>query len=68
MGCSPLGSSVHGMFQQEYQSRLPFPSLGILPNPGVEPVPPTLEGRFFTAELPGTSHVYLYTMLSVYGI
>ena len=68
MGCSPLGSSVHGMFQQEYQSRLPFPSLGILPNPGVEPVPPTLEGRFFTAELPGKSHVYLYTMLSVYGI
>ena len=24
--CSPLGSSVHGILQQEYWSRLPFPS------------------------------------------
>ena len=54
--------------RQEYWSSLPFPSLGNLPNPGAEPVPPTLEGRFFTAESPGKSHVYLYTMLSVYGI
>ena len=35
--CSPLGSSVHGVFQQEYWSGLPFPPPGDLPNPGIEP-------------------------------
>ena len=37
--------------RQEYWSGLPFPSLGDLPNPGVEPtslVSPALVGRFFT--------------------
>ena len=36
MDCSPLGSSM-GFPKQEYQSGLPFPSLGDLPNPGIEP-------------------------------
>ena len=31
-GCSPPGSSVHGILQQEYWSGLPFPSLGDLPD------------------------------------
>ena len=31
MDCNPLGSSVHGTFQQEYWSGLPFPPLGHLP-------------------------------------
>ena len=38
---------------QEYQSRLPLPPPGDLPNPGIEPtslVPPALAGVFFTAE------------------
>ena len=34
--------------RQEYWSRLPFPPLGDLPNPGLEPVSPALAGRFFT--------------------
>ena len=41
MGCS----------RQEYQSRLPFPTPGNLPNPGTEPMSlpsPPLAGRFFT--------------------
>ena len=29
-----------GFPRQEYRSRLPFPSLGDLPNPGIEPVSP----------------------------
>ena len=29
--CSPPGSSVHGIFKQEYWSGLPFPSPGVLP-------------------------------------
>ena len=36
--------------RQAYWSGLPFPSLGDLPNPGIEPEPPALAGRFFTAE------------------
>ena len=44
-----------GFFRQEYWSRLPFPTPGDLPNPGIEPtfrISPALVGRFFTAEIP----------------
>ena len=34
MDCSPLGSSVHGISQQEHWSGLPFPSPGVLPTQG----------------------------------
>ena len=37
MDCSLLGSSVHGIFQARYWSGLPFPPLGDLPNPKIEP-------------------------------
>ena len=37
---------------QEYWSRLPFPSPGDLPNPGTEPAFPALAGGFFTTEQP----------------
>ena len=37
MDYNPLGSSVHGILQAEYWNRLPFPSPGDLPNPGVKP-------------------------------
>ena len=42
--------------RQEYWSRVPFPSLGYLPDPGVEPaslVSPGLAGGFFTTVPPG---------------
>ena len=35
--CSLPGSSVHGILRQEYWNRLPFPTLGDLPDPGIEP-------------------------------
>ena len=38
--------------RQEYWSRLPFPSLGDLPDPKIQPVSlvsPGLAGRFFTS-------------------
>ena len=38
--------------RQEYCSGLPFPSLGDLPNPGMEPKSPALAGRFFTKVSP----------------
>ena len=37
MGCRLPGSSIHGIFQPEYWSELPFPSPGGLPSPGVKP-------------------------------
>ena len=51
MDCSLPGSSVHGIFQEEYWSGLPFPPLKNLPNPGIKPtslVSPALAGGFFT--------------------
>ena len=36
--------------RQKSWSRLPFPSPGGLPNPGVQPVSPALASRFFTTE------------------
>ena len=40
-----------GFSRQEHWSGLPLPSLGDLPNPGIEPTSP--EDRYFTAEPPG---------------
>ena len=41
-----------GFPRQEYWSELPFPSPGDLCDPGIEPVPSTLAGGCFAAELP----------------
>ena len=43
--CNPMDCSLQvplsvGFPRQEYRSRLPFPSLGDLPNPWIEPVSP----------------------------
>ena len=65
MDCSPSGSSVHGILQpmdcsqqeffskQEYQSGLPFPSPGYLPNPGIKPRSPALQVDSLPAEPQG---------------
>ena len=42
-----------GFSRQEYWSRLPFPSPGDLPNPGIEPRSPTLQADALTSEPPG---------------
>ena len=42
-----------GFPRQKYWSRLPFPSLGDLLDPEIEPASPALAGRFFTTEPPG---------------
>ena len=56
MDSSPPGSSVHGIPRQKYQSGLPFPSPGDLPNPGIKPASPALAGGFFMADAPGKPH------------
>ena len=45
--------------RQEYWRRLPFPSLGNLPNPGIKPVSPALAGEFFTLEPPRKAQIPL---------
>ena len=47
MDCNPSGSSVHGIFQKEYWSGLPFSFPGDLPNLGVEPASAVLASEFF---------------------
>ena len=42
-----------GFSRQEYWNGLPFPPLGDLPDPGIEPESPALAGRFFTTVPPG---------------
>ena len=39
--------------RQEYWSGLPFPSLGGLPNPGIEPLSPALQADILPSETPG---------------
>ena len=39
--------------RQEYWNGLPFPSPGDLPNPGIEPMSPTLQADSLLPEPPG---------------
>ena len=41
-----------GFSRQEYWNGLPFPSLGDIPDPGIELGSPSLESGFFTTEPP----------------
>ena len=61
MGCSPPGSSVHGISQARILEWVAFPSPGDLPNPGVESKSPASSGGFFTTEPPGKPAVCKYT-------
>ena len=54
---SPQVPLSMGLSRQEYCCSLPFPTLGDLSDPEIEPafpVSPALTGRFFTTESPGT--------------
>ena len=42
-----------GFSRQEYWNRLPFPSPGDLPNPGIEPRSPALQADSLPSESPG---------------
>ena len=56
--CRP-GSSVRGVLRQEYWSGLPFPSPGVLPDPGIEPGSPALQVDSLLPELPKSSFLTL---------
>ena len=56
-------------FRQEYWNRLPFPPLGDLPGPGIEPaslVSLALAGRFFTI-VPTWNPNFIYILSSERG-
>ena len=53
MDCSSQALLSMGFTRHGYWSRLPFPSPGDLPNPGIEHTFPALAGGFFTIEPPG---------------
>ena len=52
-----------GFPRQEYGSRLPFPSPGDLPDPGMQPAFPALAGRFFVTEPPRKPKFIIKRML-----
>ena len=54
-----------GFSRQEYWTGLPFPSPGDLPDPGIEPLPPKLAGKFFTTEPPGKPKSYFCVMIII---
>ena len=54
MDCSPPGSSVQGMLWTRILEWVPLPSLGDLPDPGIEPRLPALQVDSLPAEPPGT--------------
>ena len=47
-----------GFFRQEYWSGLPFPSPGVLPDPGIEPRSPALQVDSLPIEPPGKPIVH----------
>ena len=49
-----------GLCRQEYWSGLPSPFPGDLPDPGIEPVSPSLAGMLCTTELPGKAEIWIY--------
>ena len=56
MDCSHQTPLSMASPRREYWSRLPFPSPGDLPDPGIEPsspMTPAMAGRFFTTVPPG---------------
>ena len=50
MDCNRQAPLSMGFPRQEYWSGLPFPPLGNLPDPGIEPMSPILADKFFTTE------------------
>ena len=56
MDCSPPDSSVHGILRQAYWCVVPFPSLGDLPDPGLEAGSPAFQTDSLLSEPPGKPH------------
>ena len=55
-----------GFSWQEYWSRLPFPSPGYPPNPGIQPVSPELQADVLTSEPPVFGFVYICAIAALF--
>ena len=64
MDCSPPGSSVRGILQQEYWSELPFPSPGHLPDLGIKPGSSASQADALPSEPPGKPQSHQHSLLS----
>ena len=67
--CSPAGSTVRGIFQQEYWGWLPFPPPGDLPDPRIKPtIPasPALASPAFTTSTTWEALLFTLSFLSVW--
>ena len=53
-----------GFSRQEYWSGLPFPSPGDLPDPGIKPRSPALQGDALPSEPPG---IYIHTQTHIFN-
>ena len=54
-----------GFYRGEYWSGLPFPSPGDLPDPGIEPRPPSLQADALPSEPPGKPNISSTTLTKV---
>ena len=64
---SPPDSSVHGIFQQEYWSGLPFPPSGDLPYEGIKPtslISPALMEGFFTTSITWEAPIFIHVAVN----
>ena len=69
--CDPMDEARQALLsmgfpRQEYQSGLPFPSPGDLPDPGIKPESTALAGRFFTTEPPRKPTFITFNLFSCY--
>ena len=55
----PVDYTVHGFSRPEYWSGQPFPSLGDIPNPGIDPSSPALQADSLPAEPQGKHGVLM---------
>ena len=65
MDCSLPGSSVHGILQARVLDWIASPSLGDLPNPGIEPKSPTLQADSLPNEPQGSPNLNLLPLNSL---
>ena len=68
MDFSLPGSSVHEILQARILEWLPFPSLGDLPDPGIELRSPALQADSFLNELYGKCWIVLKTVKGNTGL
>jgi len=56
-----------GFSKQEYWKRLPFPSPGDIPDPGIKPRSPTLQADSLPSEPPGKSFLVVQMAKNMLG-